>query len=348
MSTSLVPGSARVPMPGIAAAAFQHPMDREATGNLRKLKGFDTLVQKYIEWGSERIEYVVNVASYVRTGPRQFPTLYNMLREACAMLDVREPELYVANGPINAFTFGHTRPFIVLYSGLIDSLTNDEILGVIAHELGHIKCGHVLYQEMARVLTFAAGAIGDMTFGLGDLIMMPIQIAFITWNRRSEYSADRAALLAVQDVAPCVSMLAKLAGGTSRFANELDPAVFLEQAKEFSEDMDKSNTSKIYRMLASLNKGTHPFTVERARALNEWVDSRQFEDMLDGNYERIMTGPGSKCVKCSYEVPSGAKFCVQCGTVVDSTPGGKRFCSKCGKVVGVDHKFCLSCGTALS
>jgi Zn-dependent protease with chaperone function len=127
--------------------------------------------------------------------------------------------------------------------------------------------------------------------------MMPIQMAFISWNRRSEFSADRAALLALQDVAPCVSMLTKLAGGTSRFASELDPAVFLEQAKEFSEDMDKSNTSKVYRLLASMNKGTHPFTVERARALNEWVDSRQFEDMLAGNYERVMTGPGSRCVK---------------------------------------------------
>lgn len=344
MSTDLVARPSRIILSGIAPTAFQHPLDREATNNLRKLKGFDTIVQKYIEFGSERIQYVLNVASYVRVGPRQFPTIYRLLQEACATLDMREPELYVAHGPVNAFTYGHTRPFIVLYTGLIDSLTDDELLGVIAHELGHIKCGHVLYNEMAQVIAVAASALGDLFFGLGDVIMIPIRLAFITWGRRSEFSADRSALLAVQQVQPCVGMLAKLAGGSSRFANELDPEVFLEQAREYSEDMDKSNTSKIYRLIASMYKGTHPFTVERAKALNDWIDSRQFEDVLNGNYERIKTGPGSQCGKCGYELPSGAKFCVQCGEVVEVQTTGKRFCIKCGKLIGTDHKFCLNCG----
>jgi hypothetical protein len=41
----------RVPLTGLSAEAFQHPLDRQAAAHLSKIKGFDWLVKKFLEYG---------------------------------------------------------------------------------------------------------------------------------------------------------------------------------------------------------------------------------------------------------------------------------------------------------
>ena len=89
--TVLIPKPTRVPLKGLPALAFQHPLDRQATENLKKIKGFDWLVGKFIEYGFERIDYITHVGSGIRVGPRQMSMHYGMLRECCDILDVAEP-----------------------------------------------------------------------------------------------------------------------------------------------------------------------------------------------------------------------------------------------------------------
>src|SRR5450432_3805910 len=208
--------------PGLDAVVFQHPLDREATGQLKKLVGFDTVVAKFIELRYERLMYVINIASSVRVGPKQFPKLDKMLLEGCSILDLPVPELYVTQSPmVNGYTFGHTAPHMVLYTGLLDLMNDDEVMAVIAHELGHVKCGHVLYYTMADSIRDISTIISQMTLGIGSIVGMSIEAALINWRRRAELSSDRAALLVMQDSVPCVGMLAKLAGGSTRLAAEL-------------------------------------------------------------------------------------------------------------------------------
>ena len=93
-----------------------------------------------------------------------FARLHRALGWGCKILDVDEPELYVQLDPVpNAFTYGHTRPFIVLTSGLVDMLDDEERFYVIAHELGHIKAGHVLYTVLAQNIAdlVSTGRAGD-------------------------------------------------------------------------------------------------------------------------------------------------------------------------------------------
>src|SRR5258708_1968472 len=185
----------RIQFEGIESSAFQHPLDRQATDNLKLLVGFDLLVAKFLEFGYERSLYVYNIASSVKVGPRQFPQLYEMLRETCTILDVTEPEMYVYQTPIvNAHTFGHTKPYIVLNSGLLDLMNEDETRAIIAHEVGHIKCGHVLYITMANILANLTIRISESSFGIGLPAFMVILCALLNWRRRAELSADRAAL----------------------------------------------------------------------------------------------------------------------------------------------------------
>jgi Zn-dependent protease with chaperone function len=284
--SAATPKSGRTIFTNIDPVSFQHPLDRQATENLKKLVGFDLLVTKFIELRWERLLYIRNIASSVRVGPRQFPKLYEMLRESCAVLDVTEPEFYVSQHPlVNAFTYGHTNPFVVVYTGLLDLLNEEETMTVIAHEIGHIKCGHVLYYTMADSMRDVAAILGEMTLGVGRMLWVGIEVALMNWRRHAELSSDRAGLLVMQDVKPCISLLSKLAGGSSKLADQLSPEEFLEQAKTYDSELDKGLLERIYRLWADADfQGNHPFTVERAKELNLWVNSPEYLDILSGNY----------------------------------------------------------------
>src|SRR5437867_5659596 len=106
---------------GLSVEEFRHPSDRRATDALKKVPGLDKLMAKILEIGLERVFYVENVASNLRVTPKMFPRLHKSLVWTCQILDVPEPEMYVKLDPTpNAFTYGHTKPFITITSGLID------------------------------------------------------------------------------------------------------------------------------------------------------------------------------------------------------------------------------------
>ncbi len=279
--------SKRIVLSGIDGVAFQHPADREATDSLKKLVGFDKVVAKFLELRYERLLYIINAASSVRVGPKQFPRRHGMMRDGCEILDVPEPEFYVSQNPlVNALTSGYTNPYIILFTGMLDLMTDDEIMAMIAHELGHIKCGHVLYSSMANSIRDVLAILGQITLGLGRIIASSVEITLMDWRRRSELSADRASLLVMQDLRPCVSMLTKLAGGNRHFANELDPDEFLAQARLYAEEQDRDVLDTVYRSLAEVFQGDHPFTVERVKELDAWARGPEYAQILAGNYVR--------------------------------------------------------------
>jgi Zn-dependent protease with chaperone function len=212
-----------------------------------------------------------------------------MLQESCSVLDMPEPELYVLQTPeVNAFTYGYTKPYIMLYTGLLELLNEDEIMAVIAHEVGHIKCGHVLYSTMAGLLGSLTLQIDRATFGLGVPLYMAIVAALVNWRRLSEYSADRAELVVMQNPRPVITALTKFAGGTHRFADELDPDEFLHQARIYTEEIDqKSFVDQLYRLIAATDlRRSHPFTVERVKEIDLWANGPEYADILAGNYPR--------------------------------------------------------------
>lgn len=307
----------RIPLKGLSSNIFQHPLDRQATENLKKLKGFDWLAKKFVEYGIERIEYVRHIGGCIRIGPKQMTKQYQMLLECCHILDVAEPELYVKQGGVQAYTSGHTHPFIVLETGLLELMEDDnEVMAIIAHELGHIKCGHVLYKTMARGIKPLLEMVGKATLGVGAVVGASIEAGLSAWDRRSELSADRAALLAMQDVNPCVMFLMKLAGGTERHVTQLDPEQFLNQARAYQEGLDNKMSDRFYRFIANVG-ATHPFAVERARALDEWAHSSEYSDILAGKYLHPNLPVPARmlsCPTCRKSVPPQSMFCSNCGT----------------------------------
>lgn len=190
-------------LPGLSVEQFRHPNDARATDALKKIPGLDKLLAKILEYGLERLYYVDNVASNLRVTPAMFGRLHRSLTWACKILDVSEPEMYVTVDPApNAFTYGHTKPFITLTSGLVDLMSDEELFFVIGHEVGHIKAGHVLYGTMARNIAAVVALLGEATFGIGALLGRGLVVALLEWYRCAELTADRAALLCVQDLEP--------------------------------------------------------------------------------------------------------------------------------------------------
>lgn len=259
-------------LPGLLPTEFQHPQDVIATEALRKVPGLDRVLAKVLEYGVERLYYLDNTASNVRVTPKMFPRLHRSLSWACKILDVAEPELYVTVDPVpNAFTYGHTRPFVTLTSGLIDMLDDEETFFVIGHEVGHIKAGHVLYGTMARNIAAIIELIGQATLGIGALLGQGLVYALAEWYRAAELTADRAGLLCVQDVDPALRTFMKLAGGATKLQDEMDRDEFLRQIRAY-EDADRSMLNKAYKVLLTASR-THPFAILRAKETDLWHGS---------------------------------------------------------------------------
>lgn len=327
--------------PGLDPAALQHPYDRAALDTLQKVPGLDIAVRKFIELLPERVAYIQNVAQAVRVSSTQCPQLYSLLQEACSILDMREPELYVSQYPVpNAYTSGHDHPYIVITTGLLDLMNEEEVLAVIAHELGHIKSGHVLYKTMARSIGALVTLIGQMTLGIGRLIGYSLEAAFLEWDRKSEFTADRSALLVVQDPQVMVSLMMKFAGGTLFQRDQMNVQEFLKQA-DLYEDVDVNLLDRMYKMFM-VSAVSHPLIIVRARESVNWSASREYNDILEGRYPRIPSyyrsngsngnngGNGNTSSNASQDETSTTPIrCPHCGR----DQMNQRFCSLCGGAI---------------
>ncbi|MGF1457900.1 MAG: M48 family metallopeptidase [Leptolyngbyaceae cyanobacterium] len=278
--------------PGISRDAFRHPLDAQAEAALRAFPGFDLVARKFVEFMYERPQFVSLMGNNVQVGPQQYSTLYHMFRECVQALDVQpEPTLFVAQNPqVNAYAIGEDHPCIVVHTGLLDLLSEEEIRTVIAHELGHVKCGHTTLTQMAIWAMNTATVIGELTFGIGNMISTGLIYAFYEWRRMAELSCDRAALLASDDWRLVGSTMMRVAGGSGRFAHELSFEAFEQQAEAYK-NLDEDGLSQVYKFLLYNGTGqgpmlSHPFPVDRLSYLKQWAYSNEYARIKAGHYQQ--------------------------------------------------------------
>jgi Zn-dependent protease with chaperone function len=262
---------------GLKADSFRHPLDLEATNALKQIPGVDLLVRNLLGQLAEQFFYIENIASSILVSDRQLPQYHQLLIEACQVLDLEPPQLYVRQHPVpNAYTFAMRgkQPFIVMHTSLIDLLTPEEVQAVIAHELGHLKCDHGVYLTLVNLIVLAAGQLPNV----GQLLVQTLQAQLLEWVRCAEFTCDRAALLATQDPKVVMSILMKLAGGSPTLASQLNLDAFIEQARAY----DNISNTEIGEMLKSAHSSqlTHPVPVLRAREIDRWSSSREYQNLL--------------------------------------------------------------------
>jgi Zn-dependent protease with chaperone function len=277
--------------PGISSDAFRHPLDQQAEQALRSVPGFDLVARKFVEFLSERPQLVYLMGNSIQVGPRQYSTVYALFRECIRDLDVHpEPALFVTQNPqVNSYALGQEHPFVVVNTGVLDLLSEAEIRAVLAHELGHIKCGHTILIQMGIWAMDAASILSEVTLGLGNLVSSGLIYAFYEWRRKAELSCDRAALLVMDDLNTVMQTMMKLSGGSTKYSHECSLNEFIRQSESYQE-LDQDGLNQIYKFLL-YNGGngsmlTHPFPVERLRYLREWATSEDYRQIRQGNYQR--------------------------------------------------------------
>lgn len=271
----------RILLNDIDPRAWEHPADRAALNALRKVPGFDRLLRMLFGAVSERSLRLLFLANSVKVSDRQFTKLHKAYLECCEVLGVDEPpDLFVAQTPIvNAGAIGVDKPFIVLNSGTLALLDEEEQRFVLAHELGHVLSGHALYKTMLRMLlSFSLGRLG---IPLAGAAIAAIVMALREWDRKSELSSDRCGLLCVQDPQVAYRVQMKMAGGSQ--LDQMDPEAFMDQAREYEAAGDVMDG--LFKLLNSLSQ-THPFPVVRLAELRKWVDGGDYANILAGEYVR--------------------------------------------------------------
>jgi Zn-dependent protease with chaperone function len=290
---------------GISSEAFRHPLDRQAEEALRSLPGFDLIARKFVEFVYERPQLIYLMGNNIQVGPRQYSTIYQMFRECVRDLDIYpEPALFISQNPqANSYALGQENPYIVVNTGILDLLNEAEIRTVLAHELGHIKCGHTILIQMAMWTMSAASTIGELTFGLGNLVTQALIFAFFEWRRKAELSADRAALLVMDDLNTVISTMMKISGGSNKYAHECSLQEFIQQSEKY-QTLDDNRLNQVYKFLmyngAQGMMMSHPFPVDRVHYLRTWAVSEEYQQIKQGNYQKT---PSEGAVNVKVETP---------------------------------------------
>jgi Zn-dependent protease with chaperone function len=276
-----LPSRTRRRFPDISSRAYEHPADKSALVALRKLTGFDTVFKALSGLLPERSLRLLFLSDSVRVGDDQFAHLNAMMRDACYILDLEKvPAFYVTQDPQpNAMCIGMEEPIIVVTTGLVELLDEEEMRAVVGHEVGHALSGHSVYRTILLFLTNLALRVAWIP--LGNLAVLAIVTALREWFRKSELSADRAGLLVGQDLQASMRGLMKLAGGNH--LHEMNVDAFLKQADEYEAAGDlRDSVLKILNVLPR----SHPFATVRAGELRKWAASRDYQRLMDGHYPR--------------------------------------------------------------
>lgn len=179
----------------ISSKSWEHPADRAALAALKQVPGFTELFRQIIGLTTEKSLRLIALSTSVRVSESQFPKVHALAREAAAVLDIQKvPEVYVSQNPMmNSFIFGVKNPFITLNSSLLESLSQEELLAAIGHEIGHCASGHALYKTFLWILLNIA--MVGLSFPGAGMVILAVTAALKEWDRKSELSADRAGLL---------------------------------------------------------------------------------------------------------------------------------------------------------
>lgn len=277
---------------------YEHPFDKAALKKLRALPGLDTVTNFFLNWGYVRWQVIEFQGSNFHVTRESCPQLYELVEDVAKTLGVEDfPEIYTEWGyAVNAYTTGiKEQTLLVLNSGAVDLLNDDQLKYIIGHEMGHIKSGHVLYHLMAQMISSMIKYIP-----LGESLLAPIHYALLYWNRMSEFSADRAGLLACQNKDEAIQSVIKMAGVPMKYFGNLNEESFIKQAEEF-EKLNNGFADSAIRSLSILSS-SHPWTVYRAGELLKWINSGEYDRIID-KYE------GVPCIHCGNILSKDSTYC---------------------------------------
>ena len=321
---------------------FIHPSDKTAMEALRKIPGFNALTKKFMNIIGEKIFKIESTSSYIKLGPNQMPRIYNILVKVCERLKIKTPELYLKlDRDPNAYTYGDSDIFIVIHSGLIETMSEEQIETVLAHECGHILCHHTLYRTMGTLLLNGATFVVNNFIKdiVTSAVLVSIQYAMAYWMRCSEFSADRVSAYYHNSPEPVVDVMLALSGATSNLNEEINRDEFLAQAKDYKVLVDSSAYNKAIEVL-KFGMIDHPLNVYRAYEIVEFYKKNkelfsQEYDVIDSTEDPYLPDVKAKQkynIRIWYEYIKPKKF-IKMGGIFDNEPLNIKIAEKEEKIL---------------
>lgn len=185
----------------------------------------------------------------IRLGPRQFPDIWNRAVLAARLLGLPHmPDVYISGDQMwTTYTFGtENSAFIVLGTAILNNFQGDELLFVLAREMGHCRAGHALWKTVTRFLTGDTSVQhGVLSDGLLNaisptrLIHGAVEMPLMMWSRQSEITADRAGLLAVGDEALARKVLLAWSIRSARLLKQVNIDEWLKQEEDSGDQMTR-------------------------------------------------------------------------------------------------------------
>lgn len=235
-------------------------------------------------WFSDKLALRMSGAKQVEVD--EAPELHRMVEELSVRANIPKPTVHIIESDMpNAFATGRSpsKGAVAVTTGIMQMLNRDELAGVMAHELAHIKHRDTLIASVAATIAGAitiiaemaqwalifgmsgifggeeedGGGIGEMIGSLAMIIIAPLVAILIQMaiSRSREFSADAGGAQILGDPLPLASALEKLEMMANRGTMEVNPA-----------------TSPLY-IVNPLRGGiaglfsTHPNTAERIKRL---------------------------------------------------------------------------------
>ena len=273
----------RITISDLSSKEYEHPLDRIALENLKKIPALPKLME-IINIPYNSISRAMHSGSYLRINDKQMPSMYKLMREACEILGVDEPEFYMSSDTVlNAYTSCPDKPIVCVSGYLVDFMDDDELMFVIGHELSHIKSQHIIYSALANVLRegiletilSAIPGIGLVSGG----ISVALNYAFYEWYQAGELTCDRGGYLACQNFNASAKALMKLAGFSRRYANELNYDEFLNQARNF-ENKGSDVLGAVQKIILGYMASTHPYNVSRVFELLKFEENGIYSNII--------------------------------------------------------------------
>ncbi|WP_366943580.1 zinc metalloprotease HtpX [Parasphingopyxis sp.] len=251
-------------------------------------------------WNADKI--VLRMHNARQVDARSAPEFYGLVERLAAKAQLPMPKVYIVDSPHpNAFATGRNpeNAAVAATSGLLEILNRDEVEGVMAHELAHVRNRDTLIMTMTATIAGAISMLASYGYffrggggraGLAALVAvflapfaaMIVQMAI---SRTREYGADRGGAEISGKPGALASALAKLANGASRVHNpvvERNPAA-----------------AQLYIVPAVFGRArslfsTHPDTGDRIARLNKMAAVTDGSDFGPGGTDDRLGGEGRR------------------------------------------------------
>lgn len=252
-----------------SATTLVHPLEYELTLSVQKDGTFDHFTRD-----------VGSISLKVKTIPQMmltafpvtedtYPRLYRIFEKVQKRLDCIESiPLYVDFGyELKARTYGSAKSgyIILVNSACVKELNDAELTALLGREIGHIMNDHIHYQELMDSIHL----ITDRLSVAGDMAQKKVSSFFSKWLIASEYTADRAGLIACQSFESLATLLMRQMG--------IKPCVkniqkILTQKVDTMPDKMGINYMIMARAFPSIGM------VSRLKEIDKWVNSAKFRD----------------------------------------------------------------------